>query len=163
MVWCNWPWRGASEDEIPEIQVQGVNEEEDVNVSEACLVVTDISNKETEDPPPISLDDHILVEEDAVKKMKIPDLKEESKKRGQPLLGNKGDLVELLLSALAKKIPISNGNNPKPKKSDKSKSEGRMKWFPDTAYWRVLKPKNEAVYEPNNTTFKNPRAPTIKE
>ena len=38
-----------------------------------------------------------------------------------------------------------------------------MKWFPDTAYWRVLKPKNETVDEPNNATFKNPRAPTIPE
>ena len=38
-----------------------------------------------------------------------------------------------------------------------------MKWFPDTAYRRVLKPKNETVDEPNNTTFKNPRAPTITE
>ena len=38
-----------------------------------------------------------------------------------------------------------------------------MKWFPDTAYWRVLKPKNETVDEPNNVTFKNPCAPTIPE
>ena len=38
-----------------------------------------------------------------------------------------------------------------------------MKWFPDTAYWRVLKPKNETVNDPNNATFKNPRAPTITE
>ena len=38
-----------------------------------------------------------------------------------------------------------------------------MRWFPDTAYWRVLKPKNETVDEPNNATFKNPRAPTITE
>ena len=38
-----------------------------------------------------------------------------------------------------------------------------MKWFPDTAYWRVLMPKNETVYEPNNATFKNPRATTIPE
>ena len=38
-----------------------------------------------------------------------------------------------------------------------------MKWFPDTAYWRFLKPKNVTVDEPNNATFKNPRAPTIPE
>ena len=38
-----------------------------------------------------------------------------------------------------------------------------MKWFPDTAYWRVLKPKNETVNEPNNATFKNTRVPTIPE
>ena len=95
--------------------------------------------------------------------MNIPELKEELKKRGQPLLGNKGALVECLLSALAKKIPAGNGNKPKPQKSDKSKSVGGMKWFPDTAYWRVLKPKNETVDEPNNATFKNPRAPTIPE
>ena len=38
-----------------------------------------------------------------------------------------------------------------------------MKWFTDTVYWRVLKPKNETVDEPNNATFKNPRASTIPE
>ena len=80
--------------------------------------------------------------------MKIPKLKEELKKRGQPLLGNKGALVERILSASAKKIPVGNGKKPNPKKSDKSKSGGGMKWFPDTEYWRVLKPKNETVDEP---------------
>ena len=83
------------------------------------------------------------------------------KKRGQPLLGNKGALGERLLVVLEKKIPVGNGKKPNPKKSDKSKSEGGMKCFPDTAYWRVLKPKNETVDDPNNATFKNPRAPTI--
>ena len=95
--------------------------------------------------------------------MKIPELKEELKNRGQPLLGNKGVLVERLLSTLSNKIPVGNGKNPKPKKSDRNNSGGGMKWFPDTAYWRVLKPKNEIVDEPNNATFKNPRAPTIIE
>ena len=83
------------------------------------------------------------------------------KNREQPILGNKGVLVERLISALANNIPVVNGNNPNPKKSDKSNSGGGMKWFPDTAYWRFLKPKNETVDEPNNATFKNPRAPTI--
>ena len=95
--------------------------------------------------------------------MKIPELKEELKKRGKPLLGKQGALVERLLSVSAKNIPVGNGKNTKPNKSDKSKSGGGMKWFPDTAYWRVLKPKNETVDEPNNATFKNPCAPTIPE
>ena len=38
-----------------------------------------------------------------------------------------------------------------------------MKTLPDTVYWRVMKPKNETVDEPNNATFKNPRATTIPE
>ena len=84
-------------------------------------------------------------------------MNEDSKNRGQPLLGNKGVLVERLLIALANKIPVGNGKKTKPNKSDKNKSGGKMKWFPDTAYWRVLKPKNETVDEPNNATFKNPR------
>ena len=95
--------------------------------------------------------------------MKIPELREGLKNRGQPLLGNKGVLVERLLSALGEKIPVGNEKNAKPKNTDKSKSGGGMKWFLDTAYWRVLKPKNETVDEPNNATFKNPRAPTITE
>ena len=56
--------------------------------------------------------------------MKIPELKEESKNRGQPLLCNKGALVERLLSALSKNITVSNKKNTNPKKSDKSKSRG---------------------------------------
>ena len=95
--------------------------------------------------------------------MKIPELKEELKKRGHPLIGNKCVLLERLLSALAKNIPVGNGKKPNPKKSDKNKSGGGMKCFPDTTYWRVLKPKNETVDDLNNATFKNPRAPTIIE
>ena len=75
----------------------------------------------------------------------------------------KGVLVERLLSELEKNIPVGNVKNPKPKNSDKNKSGGEMKWFPDTAYWRVLKPKYETVDDPNNATFKNSRAPTITE
>ena len=85
------------------------------------------------------------------------------KNRVQPLLGNKGALVEHLLSALSKKISVGIGKMPKPKKSDKNNSGRGMKWFPDTAYLRVMKPKNETVDEPNNATFKNPRAPTVPE
>ena len=145
------------EDEIPQIQVEGVMEEDDVNVSEACHI-------NTEDTPPPSVDTHIPIEEDAVKKMKMPELKDELKKRRQPISGNKGALVERLLSALSNKIPVGNTKSHKPKKSDKSKGgEIVGKSFPDNAYWRVLKPKNEEVDEPNNATFKNPRAPTIPE
>ena len=38
-----------------------------------------------------------------------------------------------------------------------------MKWYPDNAYWRVLKQKNETVDDPNNPTFKNTCAPTFTE
>ena len=141
------------EDEIHKTQVEGVIEEEGVNVSEDCAVDTDSANKETEDPPPLPVDYHITIEEDAVNKMKIPELKEELKGIGHPLLGNKGALVERLLSTLATKITVVNGKNPKPKKIDTRKSGGGMKFFPDTAYWRILKPKDETVDEPNNTTF----------
>ena len=47
-------------------------EEEDVNVSKACPVDTDIKNKETEDSPPLPVENHIPIEEDAVNKMNIP-------------------------------------------------------------------------------------------
>ena len=62
---------------IPETQVEGFIEEEYVNVSEDCPVETDSAKKETEDLPPLPVDDHIPIEEDAVHKMKIPELKEE--------------------------------------------------------------------------------------
>ena len=62
----------------PETQVEGVIEEEDVNVSKDCHVDTYSANKEAEDPPPLTVDDHIPIEEDAVNKMKIPELREDS-------------------------------------------------------------------------------------
>ena len=49
------------EDEIPETQVEGVIEEEDVNVSKDCPVDSDSGNKETEYPPPLPVDDHITI------------------------------------------------------------------------------------------------------
>ena len=50
------------EDEILGIQVEGVIEEEDVIFSKACTIDTDSENKETEDPPPIPVDNHIPIE-----------------------------------------------------------------------------------------------------
>ena len=81
------------EDDIPETQVYIVIKEEDFNVNEYCPVDTDSENKEREYPPSLPVYNHIPIEEDAVNKMKILDLKEEFKKRGQPLLRNKGALV----------------------------------------------------------------------
>ena len=126
--WCDVIGLKGEQDydevEIPETQVEGVIEEEDVNVSEACPVDTDIPNKETEDPPPLRVDNHIPIEEDTVNKMNIPDLKEELKKRVQPLLGNNGALVERLLSALAKKFPVGNGRSPSQRRVIKVRDEG---------------------------------------
>ena len=50
------------ENEIPEMQVEGVIEEEDVYVSKDCIFYTDSANKETEYPPPLPVDDHIPIE-----------------------------------------------------------------------------------------------------
>ena len=47
------------EDDIPEIQVEGVIKKEDVNINEACPIDTDRENKETEYPPPLPVEDHI--------------------------------------------------------------------------------------------------------
>ena len=44
------------------------------------------------------------MKEDAVKKIKISETKEEFKKRDQPFLGNKGLLVERLLSAFRRRL-----------------------------------------------------------
>ena len=55
--------------------MEGVIEEEDINVSEACPVDTDSATKKTEDHPPLPVYDHIPIEEYAVNKMKIPELK----------------------------------------------------------------------------------------
>ena len=63
------------EDEIPEIQVEGVIGEDDVKVSESCTVDTDISNKEIDDPPTLPVDYHIPIEEDALNRMNITDMK----------------------------------------------------------------------------------------
>ena len=38
-----------------------------------------------------------------------------------------------------------------------------MKYFPSTAYWKVLKPETDVVSEPENPLFKVERDPTITE
>lgn len=75
------------------------------------MLTCTVDNDEMEDNSHLSVDSHIPIKEDTGKKIKIPELKEKLKKRGQPLSG--------------KKIHAGDGKKPAPNtKSDKSKNGG---------------------------------------
>ena len=113
-------------------------------------------------PPPMV---HLPIETDVLKGMKVPELKLELKKRGQPVGGNKSVLQRRLEVALSKKLPVINNGETTSKKKflAKKKTATGISAFAEGAYWKVLTPKDELVEEPLNATFRNPRAPTIEE
>ena len=144
------------EDELLEVGIGADIEKERSKDIEPCTNVAE----SIEDDLVMSPDTgHIAIEVDVLKKMKVVDLKSELKKRGQPTSGNKSQLLTRLIDALDNKIPVGH----RKEAVKKSSAPSQMKAFPNTAYWRVLKPKTESVDEPQNSTFKNPRAPTIPE
>ena len=110
---------------------------------------------------------HVEIAEDVIVKMKKNELTDELKKRGCPVHGNKGVLLERLRDALKDKKPILSQSAlqaaaTKNKKKKKAVKE-ILDYFAKTAYWKPLSPNIEAVEEPANPTFTNPRAPTIDE
>ena len=116
--------------------------------------------------PPI----HIPIEGSVLESMKKPQLIHELKFRGQPAKSstNKETLKRSLVAALAAKkvvcgeIPVIR-NGVRARGKDKEVLNEVGKTFAPTAKWRVLTPNEEVAEEPNNETFRLPRAPTIYE
>jgi hypothetical protein len=99
------------------------------------------------------------------------DLQDELRKRGLKVGGKKGELQERLRKALEDRIPVgrkvAKGKKAKVTPGEKAATEKTKRElsavFPQSAYWRPLVPNEEAVSEPDNTSFKKPRAPTVPE
>ena len=91
------------------------------------------------------------------------EIKNELRIRGQRLSGNKVELLDRLKKALEVNVVVRGRNCTGTNKVTKKRSDGEsgLSSFPSTAYWRVLEPDEVATEEPENSTFKNARAPTI--
>ena len=96
----------------------------------------------------------VNIPEDSLKKMKVPELKEELAKRGQSTQGLKAVLLEHLKEALGKHLPVLTGANQSAHTNDD------LKGFAATAQWKPLVPQEVAVPKPENivTTL---HAPTV--
>jgi hypothetical protein len=105
-------------------------------------------------------------------KYSVENLKNELRKRGQPVSGKKAILLKRLKAALEKKLPVlNNGNVQKRKGPPANEASSKMRdgkesglaTFDEKCFWRVLDPEDTEVDEPDNPTFRIPRAPTIDE
>ena len=115
-------------------------------------------------PPPV----HIPIEEEALVSMKREEIKVELALHGQKVYGKKEDMLLRLREALQNKIPVNLSNTTINNKNNKMKSTEKKKkqsiaGFPDSAFWKVLDADEDVAAEPENPSFKNPRAPTIDE
>jgi len=118
---------------------------------------------ELQEPMP-SLPVHIPIEDEVFEKFKKPELVHELKIRGILNTGNKSELKVRLKEALSKKVVVSGELQKKKKKKKKTQAKsGIGRGFIETAYWRILDADVTIVEEPENPTFKIPRAPTINE
>ena len=124
-------------------------------------ITTQEESKIEADTPP---NRHVPISDDVLKGLKVKDLKDELRRRQQPVSGNKSVLLRRLEHALENKLPVVCVTNESmaASASDSKKPKG-MGAFADGAYWRVLHPNEESLKEPENPTFIQPRAPTIEE
>lgn len=121
----------------------------------------DATATQSSTPPPV----HIPIEEEALVSMKREEIKVELALRGQKVYGRKEDMLLRLREALQNKIPVnlSNTTMNNKMKSTKKKKKQSITGFPDSAFWKVLDADEDVALEPENPSFKNPRAPTIDE
>ena len=76
---------------------------------------------------------------------------------------NKGPIKEHLKELLINKV-VAVGEEAAPEKTKKNNPKFKstiVRGFAETAYWKILNDNKYAVDEPENSTFKVPRAPTI--
>lgn len=139
------------------IEIEGEQDFEEDEISEVesstDSEVSSSSDVQPSPPPLITIED--------IKKTKIPELKEELKKRNLALSGNKPVLSKRLEEAIWNKVPVRTADTTKASKPKKDTSE--IRGFCEGAHWKELNPEADAVTEPNNASFRAPRAPTILE
>jgi hypothetical protein len=98
----------------------------------------------------------VLMTLGTMRKLKLPELCIELKKRGVPSAGlRKLECLKLLQKSIL--LPVDPSQIPATSKPAK-----RVGGFPETAYWEELKAEVEVVPEPDNR-FKSARAPTVPE
>ena len=142
-----------------------IYEEEDLDLLDAmnAMIMEDDKEKEgdvvdveeeEEVPKHVPIADNILV------KLKVAELRLELRMRNCPVSGKKPELVCRLREALAKEIPVNVALQNKETDTGKEKLN---QIFHPTAFWKELQCEKDATAEPENPTFNNAYAPTMKD
>ena len=97
----------------------------------------------------------VLIPNNVITKMKVADLKVELSKHGLDMKGLKNVLLDCLKQAMVDKVPVLSNSE---LQSDNEKFSG----FAEIAKWKLLKPIEEPVAEPDNVVGML-HAPTIPE
>ena len=126
-------------------------------------VTEDTSRQENEMVTSDQTGQHIPISEEDMDKKTNKQLQDELCKRGCKVAGKKAELLARLRNALEDQIPVGQQKSTKAQASTNNASRELSAAFPGTAYWKVLVANEECVTEPENITFRKPRAPTIRE
>ena len=107
--------------------------------------------------PPLDTNVFIPIENELIEKMKVKQLREALKERGESTAGKKDDLLRRLQAAMVAKKPVLSESQREAKAKDNA-DKGRKigKGFPPTAQWKSLTVDDTAVVEPENPSFRNP-------
>ena len=97
----------------------------------------------------------VLIPNNVITKMKVADLKAELSKCGLDMKGLKNVLLDHLKQAMVDKVPVLSN-------SELQSDNKRISGFAATAKWKLLKPIEEPVAEPDNVVG-TLHAPTIPE
>ena len=97
----------------------------------------------------------VLIPNNVITKMKVSDLKAELSKCGLDMKGLKNVLLDCLKQAMVDKVPVLSN-------SELQSDNERISVFAETAKWKLLKPIEEPVAEPDNVVGML-HAPTIPE
>ena len=109
----------------------------------------------------------VPIDDDVLKKMTNPKLKQELKLQNETVGGNKNELIARLRSALLKPKYTTEElelvRNATKKKAPAKNTTSGLKLFPTTAWWRPLIPNKEVIVDPTNPSFNNKvRPPTVE-
>ena len=99
--------------------------------------------------------DFVLIPNNMITKMEVADPKAELSKCGLDTKGLKNGLLDCLKPAMVDKVPVLSN-------SELQSDNERISGFAETAKWKLLKPIEEPVAEPDNV-FGMLHAPTIPE
>ena len=125
---------GPVEEELAQMQAYNeapAPEEEDL---------TPTADIEQQDPPATATSAFVLITEDAMKKLKVVELRSELRKRGLASSGNKPVLLERLQKAMAEKTPVLEEGT-----HDNTQEALNDDNFSSNAYWRSLDPTVDVV------------------
>jgi hypothetical protein len=143
-------------DAIEEEGVQDFDEDAVGEAEEDSLQIVANSSETAATSTAAASESIVIINNDAIDKLRVQELKDELGKRGLNKKGRKTELVQRLKEAMTNRIPILSVT------AQAEAAKDDVAGFPTTAKWRTLDPQMEVVPEPQNR-FAGARAPTVPE